>query len=134
MQPQTFNIYCDESCHLERDRQCAMILGAVWCPLKETPRIADDLRALKIKHDLPPWFEIKWAKVTPSKAKFYQDLIDYFFREGSLHFRAIIVPDKSALRHEDFNQDHDTWYYKMYFDMLKVLINPHERYRIYLDI
>jgi hypothetical protein len=29
----TFNVYCDESCHLEHDRQQAMVLGAVWCPL-----------------------------------------------------------------------------------------------------
>ncbi len=26
-----FNIYCDESCHLENDLQKAMVLGAVWC-------------------------------------------------------------------------------------------------------
>ena len=29
---------------------------------------------------------------------------------------------------------HDEWYYKMYFDMLKVILNPHASYRIYLDI
>ncbi|NHQ60865.1 DUF3800 domain-containing protein [Chlorobium sp. BLA1] len=31
-----FNIYCDESCHLENDRHKAMVLGAVWCPLDES--------------------------------------------------------------------------------------------------
>jgi len=30
---QVFNVYCDESCHLENDHQTAMVLGAVWCPL-----------------------------------------------------------------------------------------------------
>ncbi len=30
---QVFNIYCDESCHLEHDREKVMVLGAVWCPL-----------------------------------------------------------------------------------------------------
>ena len=34
--PQVFNIYCDESCHLEHDRQQVMVLGAIWCPLGET--------------------------------------------------------------------------------------------------
>jgi len=43
------------------------------------------------------------------------------------------VPDKSQLRHEDFQQTHDEWYYKMYFDMLKVILYPDARYRIYLD-
>ena len=32
----TFNVYCDESCHLENDHQKAMVLGAVWCPLDKT--------------------------------------------------------------------------------------------------
>lgn len=27
-----YNLYCDESCHLENDGQKAMVLGAVWCP------------------------------------------------------------------------------------------------------
>ena len=32
---QIFNIYCDESCHLENDREKAMVLGAVWCPVEK---------------------------------------------------------------------------------------------------
>jgi hypothetical protein len=32
----TFNIYCDESCHLENDHQKVMVLGAVWCPFDKT--------------------------------------------------------------------------------------------------
>ena len=65
---------------------------------------------------------------------FYSELIEYFFQNDKLHFRAVIVPDKSLLRHEDFKQDHDTWYYKMYFQLLKVILRPGEKYRIYLDI
>lgn len=33
---ETFNVYCDESCHLDHDHQKAMVPGAVWCPLDET--------------------------------------------------------------------------------------------------
>lgn len=25
-----YNIYCDESCHLENDRQPIMVLGGMW--------------------------------------------------------------------------------------------------------
>lgn len=131
---QTYNIYCDESCHLKNDCLRTMVMGAVWCPLNETSRIAEKIRTIKVLHGLPPWFEIKWTKVTPSKREFYHDIVNYFFDEGDLHFRALVVPDKGALRHDDFQQDHDTWYYKMYFDMLKVLISPKKRYRIYIDI
>ena len=128
-----FNVYCDESCHLENDRQKAMVLGAVWCPLEKTREIAVRIREMKARHDLPPELEIKWVKVSPAKVQFYLDIIDYFFDDDDLHFRALIVPDKSQLRHEDFKQTHDEWYYKMYFDMLKVILYPDARYRIYLD-
>ncbi|MDY7077554.1 MAG: DUF3800 domain-containing protein [Chloroflexota bacterium] len=130
---QTFNVYCDESCHLENDGQQAMVLGAVWCPLEKSREIAVRLREIKVKHHLSPTFEIKWVKVSPAKVQFYLDVMDYFFDDDDLHFRALIVPDKTILRHQDFKQTHDDWYYKMYFDMLKVILHPDARYRIYLD-
>ena len=131
---QVYNIYCDESCHLEHDGMPVMVLGAVWCPLTKAHQIAFDIREIKANHGLPESFEIKWTKVSPAKQNFYMDVVDYFFAEPDLHFRALIVPDKSKLVHGAFGQDHDTWYYKMYFDMLKVLFSPHDEYRIYLDI
>jgi hypothetical protein len=130
---QIFNIYCDESCHLENDHQKVMVLGAVWCPLEKTREIADRIREKKRLHGLPANFEIKWTKVSPAKAAFYQDVLDYFFAESSLHFRAWVIPDKSRLRHADFGQNHDTWYYKMMFGLLEPLLSPESIYRIYLD-
>jgi hypothetical protein len=132
---ETYNIYCDESCHLENDRQQAMVLGAIWCPLEKCREISVQLREIKKKYGLSSNFEVKWTKVSPAKSQFYLDWVDYFFNNDDLHFRGLIVPDKSLLRHERFSgQDHDVWYYKMYFDMLKVIFNPQARYRIYLDI
>lgn len=129
-----FNIYCDESCHLENDHQQVMVLGSIWCPLEKTKEISVRIREIKQRHGLSSSFEIKWLKVSPAKQIFYMDLVDYFFDDDDLHFRALIVPDKSKLRHQDFSQNHDAWYYKMYFDMLKVLLVPQAEYRIYLDI
>ena len=130
-----YNVYCDESCHLENDGQKAMVLGAVWCPLDKTREIAVRLREIKQRHDLPLGFEVKWTKVSPAKKDLYLDLIDYFFDDDDLHFRALIVPDKTLLKHDAVpGQDHDTWYYKMYFDMLKAIFRPDSRYRVYLDI
>jgi len=132
---ETYNIYCDESCHLENDRQSTMVLGAVWCPLDKRREIAERIREIKRNHELPANFEVKWTKVSPAKRRFYLDLLDYFFDDDDLHFRALVVPDKSRLDHAAFpGQDHDQWYYKMYFDMLKVILSPTDRYRIYLDI
>jgi len=129
-----YNIYCDESCHMENDHQQVMVLGAVWCPLEKTQELSKGLRMIKKHHGIRSDFETKWTKVSPAKKDFYIDLIDYFFDSEHLHFRALIVPDKSKLQHEKFCHDHDTWYYKMYFDMLKVILSPDDCYRIYLDI
>lgn len=128
------NVYCDESCHLEHDGQNVMVLGAVWCPQEKAREIAVRLREIKIRHNLSPTFEVKWTKISPALWGFYYDYLDYFFDDDDLHFRALVIPDKSLLRHAEFNQDHDTWYYKMYFDMLKVLLSPHDCYSIYIDI
>ncbi|MFA6599021.1 MAG: DUF3800 domain-containing protein [Ignavibacteriaceae bacterium] len=132
--PQAINIYCDESCHLEHDNQKVMVLGAVWCPFDKKDEIFERIREIKVKHGLKSDLEIKWTKVSKSKVKFYLELVDYFFDDDDLHFRGLVVPDKSILTHKEFEQDHDTWYYKMYFSMLKVLIDPHAKNRIFLDI
>lgn len=131
---ETFNIYCDESCHLEHDQQKVMILGAVWCPLEKAREISVRLREIKAKHGMKPGFETKWTKVSASKQELYLDLVDYFFDDDDLRLRVLVVPDKTKLAHELHQQDHDTWYYKMFFDLLKVLFDPRCRYRIYLDI
>ncbi len=130
----TYNVYCDESCHLEHDQQPVMVLGAVWCPMEKAREISVNIRDIKKAHHLSPSFEIKWTKVSPAKQAFYLDLLDYFFHNNDLHFRALIVPDKTKLQHELYDQDHDTWYYKMYFDMLKAILDPGSCYRIYVDI
>lgn len=130
----TYNVYCDESCHLENDREKAMTLGAVWCPINKKDAIFKDLRDLKVKHGLSPKFELKWNKVSISKLDYFNDVLDYFFNNVNLHFRVLVVPDKSLLNHDSFNQSHNMFYYKMYFDMLKTIFIPSSSYNIYIDI
>ena len=126
------NVYCDESCHLEHDHQPVMVLGAVWCLEEKARSITERLREIKVHHGLNPRLEIKWTSVSMSKVNFFQDILDYFFDDDDLHFRALIAP-KGTLRHELHAQTHDDWYYKMYFNMLKIIIDPRFRYHIYLD-
>ena len=129
-----YNIYCDESCHLENDGLGVMVLGAIWCPMSSARSIAQQIRALKEKHGMNRGIEIKWTKGSPSKVHFYLDLVDYFFACSDLHFRGLLVPNKNVLCHQQFNQSHDEWYYKMYFTMLKQIFYPADKYNIYLDI
>jgi len=131
---EVFNVYCDESCHLEHDSHQAMVLGAVWCPRARVRSVTGQIKRLKSRYGIPTAFEIKWTKVSPGKREFYAELVNFFFEQPDLHFRALVVPDKRRLNHAAHTQTHDDWYYKMYFDLLKVIIDPKSRYRIYLDI
>lgn len=129
------NIYCDESCHLENDNLKVMVLGGVWCLCDRVPEVSRRLHEIRLKHGFKPEMEIKWTKVSPGERSqsFYLDVLDYFFDDNDLHFRALCVPDKSILDHGKHHQTHDDWYYKMYFDMLKVIVDPKYHYHIYLD-
>ena len=130
---ETFNIYCDESCHLEHDQQPIMVIGGIWCLAKETKEISRQIRAIKSKHNARG--ELKWVKVSNSRIDFYLELIDYFFQTFPLNFRGLVVDDKSKLNHNYFNQgSHDSFYYKMYFYMLRNILEKSNYYNIYLDI
>ena len=129
-----YNVYCDESCHLEHDGVPVMAWGAITCERREVRAVAEAIRALKAAHGLKPGFEAKWTKVSPAKVAFYLALIEFFLADDRLRFRGLVVPDKTRLDHDRFGQDHDVWYYKMYFTMLRPIFTAPHRYRIYLDV
>lgn len=129
-----FNIYCDESCHLENDNQKAMTLGAFYCPLSKRVDISKRLTEIKLKHKLTSNFEIKWSKISNGKIRFYLDIIDYFFDDDDCHFRGLVIPNKALINHEKYSQTHDDWYYKMYFNLLKTILSPRSEYNIFIDI
>lgn len=129
-----YNIYCDESCHLEHDGEKAMTIGGIWCPHNKKNEIFNRIREIKKEHGLSEKFEIKWNKVSMGKLDFYMDIVNYFFDNSDLHFRVLVVPNKQELIHELYKQTHDDFYYKMYFNMLKTLFEPGSEYNIYIDI
>jgi hypothetical protein len=129
------NIYCDESCHLENDHQSLMVLGGVWLKQTDVKNISQKIKSLKEKFEMPRYREIKWTKISPAKLDFYKGLIDLFFDEEKMCFRGLIALNKQDLCHDQFSgQSHDIWYYKMYFSMLKQILNKNNFYNIYLDI
>lgn len=141
----TINIYCDESCHLPNDKEPVMVLGAVYCPIEKKEEIFERLYSFKTKHKLIPknkknekdnraYYELKWNKVSRSKVDYYKDVINYFFDDDDLKFRVLVVSHKSEIDYEKFNHTHDTFYYKMYFGMLKAILNPDNSHHIYIDI
>ena len=128
------NVYCDESCHLERDGIPVMVLGAVWCEAYLARRISLRIRDIKLRHGVPATFEVKWSHVTANRLNLYLDLVDYFFTEEFLHFRGVLIPNKGMLHQPGGTSSHDDWYYRLCFELLDSLIDPREIYGIYLDI
>ena len=128
------NIYCDESCHLENDSIPSMSLGALACAKDDVRETAVRLREIKEEHGLSPKLELKWNKVSKGKLSYYLDVVNYFFDNSNLSFRGLVVKDKGQLRHGDFEQDHDLWYYKIYYYLLQTMVSPEYTHNIYLDI
>jgi hypothetical protein len=130
----TYNIYCDESCYLLNDRNDIMILGGISCPIQYVRTINNNIKQLKLKYNLNNKIEIKWTKVSGSKINLYKELIDLLVDTPYLNFRGIIITGKTNLDHEAFNQDHDTWYYKMYYYLIREMVRIGNVYRVYVDI
>lgn len=129
-----YDIFCDESGHLEHDLLPDMVLGAISAPHEVTSEVNAAIRALKAQHGYNPDWEVKWTGVSPSRQPFYVALVDYFLSHEGLCFRGLVAHGKEQLRHQDWNQRHDDWYYKMYYQMLQPILDPAAAYRIYLDI
>lgn len=131
--PLLYNVYCDESCHLENDGKPVMVLGAIWCPKEDAYRLGAELRDIKARHRARG--ELKWSKTSVSRLPFYLEVVDWFLAESPLHFRGLVVLNKQALDHNTFNQgNHDLFYYKMQFSLLNKILSPDSRYAIYLDV
>lgn len=126
----TFNLYCDESCHLENDHKKYMFLGSVSTAYNQVKLHTENIRKIKEKHHF--YAEIKWSNVSKSKYHFYAELIDYFF-STDLKFRCIGV-EKSKIDNDKFHQSFDEFYYKMYYQLLNHNINSQYAYNVYLDI
>jgi hypothetical protein len=126
------NIYSDESHHL-RSQGDMMVIGSVWCDDDAKRILTDKITLLKRQHSIAKHREIKWIKVSPAKREYYRSLIDLFFSEEGINFRAVVIP-KSTLRHKDFNQTEDDFYYKMQYTMLANIVRKKAgKLRIYLD-
>lgn len=129
---QKFKIFCDESCHLEKDTSNVMVLGALSCPENSVQLLNRKIKYLRHKHNYLT--ELKWTKLIGKQFDFYKDLLDLFLDSEELHFKATVVINKNYLDHDEFNQgSHNNFYYKMFFYALRDFINPGGSYKIYLD-
>lgn len=126
----TFNIYCDESCHLEHDHKKFMFLGNVSSAYPQVRRHSERIKDLKKKHHF--YAEIKWSNVSQSMLPFYLELVDYFF-DTDLRFRAVGV-EKASIPNSEQETGFDDFYYKMYYQLLNYKVDTTDYYNVYIDI
>lgn len=126
----TFNLYCDESTHLENDKMPYMVISYVGTPYNQLKQHKNAIKELKIKYNFKG--EIKWSNVSNSKYLFYNELIEYFFATD-LFFRAIIIR-KEQINNDQEGSSYDDFYFKMYFQLLHHKMNMEDTHNVYLDI
>ena len=131
-----YNIYCDESCHLEHDNNDIFVVGGMKCPQAEVKRINSEILSLKEYFGYNKKSEIKWTKISNGNLNFYLALVELFFKDAALSFRGYIGRGKTELDNPGHSQSFDDWYYKMYYRMLEFVLNknPNDNFNIYLDI
>jgi len=129
-----YNIYCDESCHLQHDGNDIMVIGGVFCSKSKAKKINKDIRKIKVKYNIGPFVEVKWHKISMNKLDFYKELIEYFFSNDDLHFRCVVAPEKKSLNLEKYSLTYNEWYYRIYYLLLKEIVGIDGEYYIYMDI
>lgn len=129
-----YNVYCDESCHLQNDGNDVMTIGSVWVPKEKRRMICEDIKRIKRQNGLPITYELKWSKVSSAKRGAYIDLINKFFDDSNCHFRGVVVNEKSNLDFSRFSGDYNDWYYKIYYLMLKEIPEEYDQMNVYMDI
>lgn len=130
----TYNIYIDESCHLEHNDSTVMCIGYIKLEYGQYSTIKEAIKRIRFKHKT--FSEIKWSKLSISRLSLYKELIDLFFL-SNMEFRCVLVKNKGNLDHDRYNRgDHDAFYYKMIYLLLNnKYTNPTDDiYRVILDI
>lgn len=129
-----YNLYIDESCHLEHDGCSVMCIGYTKIENEQYPVVKEIIKKIKLKHKTAT--EIKWSKLSMSRLPLYKELIDLFC-SSTIAFRCVLVKNKINLDHATYNRgDHNAFYYKMIYLLLnnKYIIQTDENYRVILDI
>ena len=127
------NVYGDETCHLRNDGVDLMVFGAIWCEESKVNQISNEIKNIKIKNGLSKWQELKWNKVSKSNVNLYKEIVNYFFIEDDLNFRAYIILDKKRFTSKS-KSEYDLFYYKCYFQMLQNILSKDRKFNIFLDI
>ena len=130
-----FDVYCDESrpdlLTSKRPEASFAVIGSIWLPSDRRRAFKQAIHGLRDRHKVGG--EFKWSKISPSRQKFYFDLIDWFANQNDdLRFRCI------AVRHDQINWrlhdgDQELGFYKFYYQLLHHWISNFNSYAVFCD-
>lgn len=131
MTTKTYNIYCDESTHLPRDKRPYMLMGFVGVPYPFTNDAKNAINDIKRKYGFKG--ELKWTNICKKTEPMYAELIEYFFR-SNLKFRAVVIK-KSEIDENRPEYTFNDFYFRMYYQLLHIpLMGKDNAYNVYFDI
>ncbi|MDR2466390.1 MAG: DUF3800 domain-containing protein [Prevotellaceae bacterium] len=131
MNGNTFNVYCDESTHLEHDGQPYMIYGYVGIAYNLMKPAKKQIALIKRNHQCGA--ELKWRHVSEKNYLLYKEIADYFFSLKDFGFRAVIA-DKSQIDDSRPEYSFNDFHFRMYFQLLHHKMDMESVYNVYFDM
>ncbi len=126
----TFNLYCDESCHLENDGMPYMLYGYVSIASNQIKLAKKQIKQIKLDYGFEG--EMKWNNVCNKTFPFYAEIINYFF-SNDMMFRAVVV-EKSQIDNNREEYSFNDFYFRMYYQLLHHKTDMENTYNVYIDI
>ena len=126
----TFNIYCDESTHLEHDGHPYMLYGYVSIASNQIKISKEQIKAIKEKYGYTD--ELKWVNIHDKTYQVYKELVEYFFMTD-MQFK-VVIADKTQIDANRPEYTFNDFYFRMYFQLLHHDMDLEHTYNIYFDI
>lgn len=96
MVEKTFNIYCDESTHLEHDGHPYMLYGYVSIASNQIKISKEQIKTIKAKYNYTG--ELKWTNIHDKTFEMYKELVEYFLMNSSPIKRHLNRPNRTLNR------------------------------------
>jgi hypothetical protein len=124
-------IYCDESCHDLTAYHKFMSIGGLKVPRTDKARLSRELKVLMRSRNLNS--EVKWSKVSNRRIEDYKKIVDFFFQNIEITFRAIVIEQLKVRFKQYHGRDRELAFYKFYYELLEKWLEPGYEYLILLD-